>query len=507
MNTIIAQFEKQVRINPHAVALEYSDQEWTYTDLNHYANFIAEILVQNGIKASSVIAISGKKSLEMIAGIIAILKIKCTYMPIDVNLPTERIHYMISNAKASAVLSHGIEEPELKFGEIQHFDLNYSASSHYYNYPNPNSDIHSEDAAYVMHTSGSTGKPKGVVIPHRGVIRLLVNPSYIEIESSDSILFHSNTSFDAAIFEIWSGLLNGARIVISQSLCGDIPAIFKLCKEKKISILLLTTGLFHIFTNLPLEELSSLRYVVVGGDIMHSACALRAIKKNKSLSIINGYGPAENTVFTTCYLIKNENDVSNPIPIGKPIRGTEVHLLDASFRKVPQGEAGEIYVSGEGLALGYVNAPDLTQEKFLMLPEIAGKKLLYRTGDLARELVSGNFEFLGRRDNQVKIRGFRVELAEIEQVISGFSQVEDVCVSTIEQNDDRKIVAYVKVNAKDFHNREIYKAQIFSFLREKLPEYCIPSFLEISDHFPMTQNGKIDRSQIKMITLKKEETV
>lgn len=226
MKTIVYQFEKHAHLNPNAVAVTSGDQQWTYRQLNNYANYITQILVQRGIKTSSVIAVSGLKSIEMIAAIIAILKLKCTYMPIDINLPVEQIRYMLTNTNACAVVSYGVSDSALKFCETPHIDLNYDAYDENTEHMNLNYEVHPNDPAYVMHTSGSTGRPKGVVIPHRALIRLLINTNYIALNTSDVILFHSNTSFDAAIFEIWAALLNGGCIVISPHLTGDIPAIF-----------------------------------------------------------------------------------------------------------------------------------------------------------------------------------------------------------------------------------------------------------------------------------------
>lgn len=495
MSNLVAQFENYVHLHPDAIAIVIGEQSYTYYELNHYANYISHLLVEQGVTSTSIIAVMGDKSLEMVAGILAILKLKCAYMPLDSSYPTERIQFMLTNANVKYVISNKANEvaPQAYSLLLSYKDFDAGVSYH-----NPDLSISENDIAYVMHTSGSTGVPKGVLVPHRGVVRLLKETNYIKLTAADSILFHSNTSFDAGIFEIWAALINGARIVISPHMIGDLPAIFKLCKQQKITILLLATGLFHIFSTLDLEELDYLRYLVVGGDVMHSSAALRAIEKNPKMKIINGYGPAENTVFTTCLVINSATDVSNPVSIGKAITQTDVHLLDDQGQEVKLGDVGELYTSGKGVALGYINAPQLTAEKFISLPYIANGAPLYRTGDLARQLPCGNYIFIGRRDKQVKIRGFRVELSEVESTISALSFVEDVCVSATE-GENKKLIAFIKAENTD-KNKEF---DVLSFLKTKLPHYCIPAAIELSNIFPLTANGKIDRVAMQTILREK----
>ncbi len=491
MKNIVTLFENHAQLHPGATAVVLEEQQWSYAQLNNYANYIATILLQNGVTENSVVAVVGEKSLEMIAGILAILKLNCSYMPIDSSLPSERIAIMLKNSNTIVSLSkHGYQ---LNDSHILHLQLDYTAFNATTQYDNHNYVITTEQPAYVMHTSGSTGTPKGVIVPHRGVVRLLQNTNYIHINSTDSILFHSNTSFDAGIFEIWAALINGAQIVISPHHIGDIPAIYKLCIEKNISIILLATGLFHIFSNLDLEKLTTLRYLVVGGDVMHSSAAIRALQKNKTMKIINGYGPAENCVFTTCLVIENENNIQTPVSIGCAITETEVYLLDENQQPVPPGEIGELYTSGLGVALGYINAPELTAEKFISLPHIKENTLFYRTGDMVKQLHNGNYEFIGRCDKQIKIRGFRVELTEIENTISALEFVEEVCLCTI-GSENKQLIAFIKIATNSQQYDEI---TVINYLKSKLPSYCIPSAIEVSDSFPLTSNGKINRKALQ----------
>lgn len=503
MKTIVSQFEYHVRHNPSAVAVEMNGKELSYEELNNYANYVAKLLVEKGVKESAIVAIYGLKSIEMIASTLAILKLNSIYMPVESGLPTTRIQSMIKNANVKYIVTFGNSDLEQELFHIEIIRLNYEYFDKNKKYDNFNKLISVYDPAYIIHTSGSTGMPKGIIVPHGGVIRLLIDTNYIYLNPSDKILFHSNTSFDAGIFEIWSALLLGGTLVISPYMTGDLSSVFKLCQEKNITILLLATGLFHIFSSMELGKLPKLRYLIVGGDIMHSAAAKMVLQKNKKLKIINGYGPAENSVFTTCLVMEKISDVGQSISIGKPINGTQVYLLDENFNKVQPGEVGEIYTAGLGLALGYLNDPILTAGKFLCLPHIAANTIFYRTGDMAKLLPSGDYEFIGRRDNQVKIRGFRIELTEIEREISSLTFVEDVCVCIIQsEKENKKIAAFVKLNNND-SNISIDKLTIVSHLKNKLPNYCIPTYLEVSKDFPLTLNGKINRKLIKEHLLSK----
>ncbi len=491
---IISQFEQLAASQPQAPAIMLGDTRVSYEQLNNFANYIATLLLENGISQSAVVAITGSKSIEMIAMTLAILKIRGSYMPLEPHLSKEVLQKIMCKSAVTTLALCTAAGLIIQLSQRKKVFVKYSAAIE--RVANLGIEINSDDPAYVIHTSGSTGNPKAVVVPHRGIIRLLLNTNYIQITPADKVLFHSNIAFDAGIFEVWAALLSGAALVLYTNLAGDIYTIYKICRQKKITVLLLTTGLFHIFSSLDLQKLSKLQYLVVGGDVMHSAPVKIIMQKNKNLKIINGYGPAENCVFTTCKVIDKDTQIGAVVSIGKPITGTQIYLLDENLQEVSIGAIGEIYTAGSGVALGYLNAVTLSQERFIKLPHIANSALLYKTGDMARRLpASEEYEFIGRCDNEVKIRGFRVELTEVEEAIGGLIGVEDVCVCIV-GNINKKIAAFIKLNNLALPSA-ITKKSIAAYISKKLPAYCLPSYIEISDEFPVTVNGKINRKLIQ----------
>ena len=271
----------------------------------------------------------------------------------------------------------------------------------------------SEDLAYVCFTSGSSGQPKGVSIPHRAIVRLVKNTTYVSLSSSDVFLQFAPVSFDASTFEIWGCLLNGGQLVVLPSEKLSLAHLGSAIRKYNVSVLWLTAGLFHQMVDHELDSLTGVRQLLAGGDVLSIAHVRKALERLGEGRLINGYGPTENTTFTCCYSITHLSAEEHSVPIGRPISNTQCFILDRDLQPVPIGVRGELFASGDGLARGYLNDPKLTAEKFIPNPFRPGS-LLYRTGDFARYRSDGNIEFLGRIDNQVKIRGYRIELGEIE---------------------------------------------------------------------------------------------
>lgn len=348
------------------------------------------------------------------------------------------------------------------------------------------------NAAYVVYTSGSTGRPKGVIIEQRSIVRLVRNTSYISLGVDNNCLKSSTTAFDASTFEIWGALLNGATLhAISRTVLLDSFQLDKFLKENRIDTCWMTASLFNTHLDLNPTIFSSLKTILVGGE----ALSIRHINLLHSLypelTIVNGYGPTENTTFSTYHII--DRTYTENVPIGKPVSNSQAYILNAYFNIVPIGIVGELYVSGDGLARGYVNNPELTLEKFVDHPFLPGKKL-YKTGDLAKRLPDGEIEFIGRKDNQVKIRGHRIEIDEIDHTIKNIPGVEDSTVQVYreEKSGDAKIYAFLKCAAG--YTEENIRTEAAKFL----PEYMMPESFFILDSLPLTENGKLDRSALSV---------
>ncbi|WP_036835668.1 non-ribosomal peptide synthetase, partial [Photorhabdus temperata] len=355
---------------------------------------------------------------------------------------------------------------------------------------NPELPHSSAEPAYVMYTSGSTGIPKGVVVPHRAVIRLVINNGYAEVGPDDRVAFTANPVFDASTFEVWAPLLNGATLVVIDYATLLTPPDFALALHRyQINILWLSVGLFNQLVTELSPVLPQIKILIVGGDVLDPHVIAQVLHNNPPQQLLNGYGPSEGTTFTTTYPITELPVGMIKIPIGRPIANTRVYLLDAYGQPVPLGVAGEIYIGGDGVACGYLNRPELTAERFLVDP-FSNKPAarMYRTGDLARYLPDGSLVFVGRNDQQVKIRGFRIEPGEIEARLTEFPAVREAAVLALGDDYDKHLVAYVVAEADDelVNNLRIH-------LNTRLPDYMVPAAIVRLDAFPLTPNGKLDR--------------
>ena len=358
-----------------------------------------------------------------------------------------------------------------------------------------------DNLAYVIYTSGSTGKPKGVAVPHQAVSRLLFNTNYIQLEADDKIAQVSNTSFDAATFEIWGALFHGGTLIIIPKNVLLSPKDFEReIHKQEISVLFLTTALFNQLASTVPQAFKNLRYLLFGGEAVDPRWVKEIIKKASPQRLIHVYGPTESTTFSSWYLVQDVPEGTKTLPIGRPISNTQIYILDRYYKPVPLGVPGEIHIGGAGLARGYLNRSKLTEEKFIPNPFQNKKKtkensflkteLLYKTGDLARYLPDGNIEFLGRIDNQVKIRGFRIEIGEIEAVLTQYLSIQQTVVIAREDNPgEKRLVAYIVSHPE----QTVTTDEIRCFLKQKLPDYMIPGAFVFLDALPLTPNGKIDR--------------
>ncbi|MFY7822882.1 MAG: amino acid adenylation domain-containing protein [Planktothrix agardhii] len=487
-------FEEQVKHNPDSVAVVFEGQQLTYSELNSRANQLAHYLKSLGVETDELVAICIERSLEMIVGLLGILKAGGAYVPIDPDYPLERISFMLQDTQVKILLTQQSLLPSLPNHQaiIVCLDKDWKQI----NQENLNSAVSADNLAYIIYTSGSTGTPKGVVVTHQAVNRLILNTNYIQFTPDDCVVQASNIAFDAATFEIWGALLNGAKIIILPKSVLLSPQEFALSlKENQISVLFLTTALFNQLANLVPQAFNNLRCLLFGGEAVDPKWVQEVRSKGAPQRLLHVYGPTENTTFSSWYLVENLPSTATTIPIGKAIANTQIYLLDKNLQPVPVGVVGELHIGGAGLARGYLNRPELTQEKFIPNPfSNYPDSRLYKTGDLARYLPDGNIEYIGRIDNQVKIRGFRVELGEIEAVISQNEDIQSVCVIVREDNPgDKRLVAYivpklgVTMTSEDFRQ----------FLTHKLPGYMVPSAFVMLEFLPLTANGKIDRRALK----------
>jgi amino acid adenylation domain-containing protein len=485
-------FAEQVGKTPDAIAIECGDTQWSYRELDQRANQLAQILRQTGVTPETLVGLFLDRSPELFAGMLAILKVGGAYVPIDPAYPAERravmlapVPIVITTKRYSNAFSVGSARV-IYVEDIATCPAAISATQfERLSHPSTGDSI-----AYVIYTSGSTGKPKGVMVPHRGVIRLFRGSNFLNIGPADVVAQTLNPCFDASVQEIWGALLHGARLVILDNEVLLSPRRFKQAlQEYKITAWMTTTALFNLMAHEVPEAFAKLTYVVFGGEAADPKSVSRVLQHGAPTHLFNAYGPTEASVVTTCLDIKNLENEAISVSIGRPISNTTVYLLDQFGTAVPIGVVGELYIGGPGVAHGYVNAPELTSERFVVNPfsEEPGARL-YRTGDLARWLPDGTIEFVGRTDHQIKIRGFRIELGEIEAVLKQHPAVVQATVVLGEDNGEKRLLAYA---AGDLS--KLTEESVRTFLTQKLPDYMLPSAIVTMEELPFDANGKIDR--------------
>ncbi len=474
--TIQQLFEEQVEMTPNNIAVVCKKDMLTYKALNERANIIARILRNVGIKQNEIVGIMIEGSVEMLVGILGILKAGAAYLPMDPKYPTDRIEYMINDSKTRILLT---DFPPIETVN-ENIELILLKDEELYKGDNTNLEIVNKpsDIAYVIYTSGSTGKPKGVLIEHSSLINLSKwNIDYYGVTEKDNSTKYAGFGFDASVWEIFPYILTGAAIhIIDEEIKLDMEKLKEYYNENNITISFLPTQICEQFMK---QENKSLRYLLAGGD------KLRYFEGN-NYKLVNNYGPTENTVVTTSFVVDKEYD---NIPIGKPISNTQIYIINKENKLQPIGVPGELCIAGESLAKGYLNREALTAEKFIENPFEEGQRL-YKTGDLARWLSDGNIEFLGRIDNQVKIRGYRIELGEIESQLLKYKGIGEVIVIAKEAEGNKYLCSYIT------GDREFTVSELREHLSKELPEYMIPAYFIKLNTLPLTANGKIDRKAL-----------
>jgi amino acid adenylation domain-containing protein len=500
MNGCIHQlFEAQSERSPAAIAVVYQRRELTYQELNCRANQLARVLKQMGVGPEVLVALYVERSLEMIVALLAVLKAGGAYVPMDTAYPQERLAFMLADANPRVVIT----QPGLRDHLPEHtasmicLDLDSQSApadtSH-----NLKNETTLNNLAYVIYTSGSTGHPKGTLISHHNVVRLFqATHHWFGFGPSDVwTLFHSY-AFDFSVWEMWGALLHGGKLVVVPFWLSRSPEDFvALLRHERVTVLNQTPSAFRQLMQaeraVGTAEALALRLVILGGEALQPR-ALRpwfARYGDQKPRIVNMYGITETTVHVT-YRPLAEADLESGSLIGVPIPDMEMHLLDQKLQRVPVGVAGEIHVGGAGLARGYLHRPELTDAKFIPDPFDGDPgSRLYKSGDLARLLPNGDIEYLGRIDDQVKIRGFRVELEEIVSVLSRHPSVSaGIVVAREAASGDKHLVAYVTSDQRPAPSSSTLQA----FMRQRLPDYMLPSAFVVLDRFPLTPNGKVDR--------------
>ena len=481
--------------DPSRVAVSMGGTVFTYEEINRRANALASQLAGEGVGLNSHVGICLERSVDLIVALLGVLKVGAAYVPLDLTYPKERLEFMVTDAGLSALIASAPLPAGITGGSIPVLRMTDGRLEEEEGVTAQNADgITTEAAAYLMYTSGSTGTPKGVVVPHRGITRLVCSPDYVNIGADDVFLQLAPISFDASTFEIWGALLNGARLAVMPPGPVSLAQIGEAIRREGVTILWLTGGLFNLMVDERLDDLRPLKQLLVGGEALSVAHVEKALAALQNTQLINGYGPTENTTFTCCHRIQREEDFSRGVPIGRPIRGTRVKVVDAQWREVASGEEGELLAGGEGVALGYWNRPELTAERFVRDPaDPEGGALFYRTGDQARSRSDGVIEFLGRRDGQVKLRGFRIELGEIEAAIRKQDGVRDCAVKVVERGSGQEfLAAYVVREALV----TIDESDLLAHVGRLLPEHMWPGAWVFLERLPLNPNGKVDRGAL-----------
>lgn len=481
-------FSKAKNNNADKIAIEFNDEKLTYEELDNEVNKFAAYLIDSGVGKGDVIALVAEKSIKLVTAMLAILKIGAAYVPINEKYPNDMVDYIVKDSNASLMICSNEYD---KYNSIERLDINNVYSG---NVDNVKVEATFDDTAYIMYTSGSTGKPKGVLVTNRNIIRLVNNTNFIEFKEDDVILQTGSLTFDASTFEVWGALLNGLKLhLVEEDKLLDVDLLRNEIRKSKASIMWVSSPLFNQLSQTDEKLFDGVRVLLVGGDVL-SPKNINVVKNAcKGITIINGYGPTENTTFSTTHKI--EKEYKNSIPIGKPIANSTAYILNDFNRIQPIGTLGELCVGGDGIAKGYLNREDLSKERFIENPFSKGG-VLYKTGDYAKLMKDGNIYFIGRMDNQVKVRGFRIELQAITEEINNIEGIENcvVCCKK-EGSGDKKIIAYVIGRNKD---------DILDELNEKLPDYMIPHYIIEVDKIPLNKNGKVNFKLLPDISEYKE---
>ncbi|MGX9744826.1 non-ribosomal peptide synthase/polyketide synthase [Ralstonia pseudosolanacearum] len=488
-STIHGLFEAQVRRTPEAIAVEHEGRQVSYAELNARANRVAHALIGLGVGPDARVGLCAGRSVELVVGLLGILKAGGGYVPLDPSYPQDRLTYMLEDSAPVAVLTQGLVREQLGMLSVPVLDLDgpQEEAEH-----DPQVEaLKPHHLAYVIYTSGSTGRPKGVMNEHRGVVnRLWWAQQTYRLDASDRVLQKTPFGFDVSVWELFWPLLAGARLVMARPEGHKDPAYLAATIEQAgITTLHFVPSMLQLFLDqVEAGRCQGLRRMLCSGEALPHALQQRSLARFPHSELHNLYGPTEAAIDVTAWRCNAE---SHPgvVPIGRPIANTQIYVLDAHRQPVPLGVTGEIYIGGVGVARGYLNRPELTAERFVVNPfNGEGRERMYRTGDLGRWLPDGSLAYQGRADAQVKLRGFRIELGEIEARLLQCAGVSEAVVTVREDAPgEQRLVAY-------YVSGEAIEAQTLrEQLQASLPEYMVPAAYVRLEHLPLTPNGKLDR--------------
>lgn len=491
-------FEQQVDRTPDAVAVVFEGQRLTYRELNQRANQVAHFLRKRGVGPESLVGVSLKRSLELVVALLGVWKAGGAYVPLDPAYPSERLAFMVSDAKIQMLLTDSVSRalfPDTGDKAVC-LDSEWSLLA---GEPvdNPHAGAQPSNLAYVMYTSGSTGQPKGAMILHAGLVNYLwwAIKAYA-VEAGGSVPVHSSISFDLTVTSLYPALLAGGQVELLPEDVGAQNLLTALRRQGTRSLVKITPAHLDLLSQQfrPNEVARVAKTFVIGGENLLAESVQLWRDYAPDTRLINEYGPTETVVGCCVYEVQPGDPDSGSIPIGRPIANTQLYILDPDMEPVPIGAMGELYIGGAGVARGYFNRPELTQERFLVdrFSKQAGARL-YKTGDLARYRADKTLEYLGRVDNQVKIRGYRIELGEIEATLAAHPSVQSCAVLAREDSPGNKqLVGYVVWR----HGAAQEVEDMLDFLKQRLPEYMVPARFVTLESFPLTQNGKVDRKAL-----------
>ncbi|MDQ3790977.1 MAG: amino acid adenylation domain-containing protein [Actinomycetota bacterium] len=482
-------FLARVRRYADRPAIAGVDGHLSYAELGSLAERFARGLRHLGLSEGAVVAVAGERGQDFCVAVLGAVCAGLTYAPLDPSLPADRQRRLLTDSGAAAVVQ--LPGAEVADGQVLEFaDVLDAGRSDDGRMPTPNTAV----PAYVMFTSGTTGRPKGVAIPQRGVTRLCVDNGFANVEPTDRVLHAARLSFDIAVFEIWATLLNGACLVpVPREVLLSAPALHAVLERERISVLLLTTSIFHSLAAERPGLFAGLRYVIVAGEAMRVDAARRVLDHGRPAHLVNAYGLTEIACFSTAYEVNDLPLDAVTVPIGVPISDTTCYVVRSDGSLTADGEEGELCLGGGGNAAGYVNQPEESAARFVSMPVGPGGEpvAVYRTGDIVRRRADGVLEFVGRNDDQVKIGGFRVEPGEITGVLTSHPAVADAAVVPRGEGDSRVLAAYVVVA-----DGRATPQDLLDFLRTRLPEYLVPATMTVLDRLPLRPSGKLDRDAL-----------